>query len=302
MGHPPQPMAAAKLEMRVRGVAGQGHGVPTSAAIDTPPRKGPPPASTQRPPALVPGVLAPSSAASTVAVSVNLQGLVANGNAPSDSTGAIGPMHYIEIVNTEVGLYDRSLANISSVNLATFIGATTGARVGDPQVEWDPQGGRWLYASLEVYSGDDKLAFGWSKGGDAPGLTLANTDWCNFHIDTTTNLHDYPKLGHDANFILIGANIAAGGTTFTSASISAIPQPAAGDTSCTAPMASEFGSQASPLEHLPPDGPNFVQTPVPGNTADNATTGYIASIDLGYIGVWHVTPTRVGGCGAAPGR
>jgi len=286
--------------MQVRAVASHGPGVATSAAIDTPPRKGPPPASTQRPPALVPGVLAPSSAASTVAVSVNQQGLVANGNAPSDSTGAIGPMHYIEIVNTEVGLYDRSLANISSVNLATFIGATTGARVGDPQVEWDPQGGRWLYASLEVYSGDDKLAFGWSKGGDAPGLTLANTDWCNFHIDTTTNLHDYPKLGHDANFILIGANIAAGGTTFTSASIWAIPKPAAGDTSCTAPMASEFGSQASPLEHLPPDGPNFVQTPVPGNTADNATTGYIASIDLGYIGVWHVSPTRVGGCGAAP--
>jgi hypothetical protein len=286
---------ARQPDMQVRAVVSHGPGVASSVGIDTRRIDLPSVKSSSVRQPVTPAVLAPSGA-STISVSANQQGLTANGSAPSDSTGAIGPLHFIEIVNTEVGMYDRNLSPISAVNMATFIGASAGARVGDPQMEWDAQGGRWLYAGLELYSGDDKLAFGWSKGGDSNVLTLGNTDWCNFHIDTFTNLHDYPKLGHDANFILIGANIAANNATFTSASIWAIAKPAAGDMTCTAPTIAEFGSQLNPLRHNAPIAGNFVITPVPGNVADNASTAYIASIDLGYIGVWHVSPMAVGAC------
>jgi hypothetical protein len=103
-----------------------------------------------------------------VLVSGNQQGLTASNASPSDSTGAIGPNHYIEMVNTLVGLFDRSLgAPSATAPLATFIGAAAGFRTADPQVQWDQQGARWLYAALElntnVTSNTFKVAFGWSK-------------------------------------------------------------------------------------------------------------------------------------------
>ena len=205
------------------------------------------------------------------------------------------------MVNIQVGLFDRSLTNLSTVNPGTFIGAKSGAVATDPQIQWDQQAGRWLYVELELYTNatNNFIAFGWSKAGDLSGLTLANSDWCNFHIPTGTDLHDYPKLGHDANFILIGTNVFASptsGISFTSA-VWAIPKPAAGDMSCTAPVTTEFGTAIKPLRHLPPDS-SLVSTPVPANAADNASTGFIAAIDTGFIGVWHVSPTAVGICAA----
>jgi len=143
------------------------------------------------------------------------------------------------------------------------------------------------YFATIIPANDNKLAFGWSKGGDASGLTLGITDWCNFHIDTLALLHDYPKLGHDANFILIGANVFTNPFTnpaFITSSIWAIPKPPAGDTSCTAPTATEFGTAVKPLKHPSADAFRLVFTPVPSNTADAAATGYISAIDAEYIG------------------
>jgi hypothetical protein len=246
-----------------------------------------------------------SSPLAAVSAALDKQGLGPTGFTPSDSTGAIGPLHYIEMVNTQVGMFDRSLTAVGSpVDLSTFIGASFGASPGDVQIQWDPLAGRWLYVMLELYlsANDNQLAFGWSKAGDTNTLTLANSDWCNFHIDTGINLHDYPKLGHDANFILIGANVYANpftNPTFSTASIWAIPKPSAGDMSCTAPVAKEFGTAVNPLRHLAPDS-SLLFTPVPSNTADGAATGYISAIDLAFIGVWHVRPTAVGACIAPP--
>jgi hypothetical protein len=245
---------------------------------------------------------AASAPLAAVAAGVNQQGLGPSGVTPSDSTGAIGPIHYIEMVNAQVGLFDRSLNSLATpAFLPTFVGASSGGEVGDVQVQWDQQAGRWLYVALEGYnnSTNNFLAFGWSKGGDTIALTLANSDWCNFHIPTGTDLHDFPKLGHDANFILIGANVYANAATFTTSAIWAIPKPAAGDVSCAAPVAKEFGSAAAPLKHLPPDS-SIAFTPVPSNAADGAATAYIVAADPAFIGVWHVSPSMVGACMTPP--
>ncbi len=235
---------------------------------------------------------------SKMAVTANQPGLGANAASPSDSTGAIGTNHYIEAVNVQVGLYDRNLNLLSTTNLGTFIGLASGDVPTDPQIVWDQQGGRWLYSALEVSltaNGANFLDFGWSRTGDPTSLTLNAGDWCSFRLPTMQPVADYPKLGHDANFILVGANLFSSNSsgTFQTAAVFAIPKPAAGDTSCPAirPNVYQFGIATNPLTF--PVTNDLVFTPVPANTADSSTTGYIVAIDVirpSSIGVFHVAP------------
>src|SRR3954471_12674551 len=75
---------------------------------------------------------------------LNKPGLGAGDNAsadqgsPPDTTGAIGPAHYMEVVNSRVAAYSRAtLGQIgSSVALGAFVGAP-GDFVFDPQIQWD---------------------------------------------------------------------------------------------------------------------------------------------------------------------
>src|SRR5215210_1335874 len=63
------------------------------------------------------------------------------GGTPSDSTGAIGPTRYIELVNTKYAIYDRSNdAPISEGTLNELAGEPPypKADVFDPQIIWDP--------------------------------------------------------------------------------------------------------------------------------------------------------------------
>jgi fluoride ion exporter CrcB/FEX len=300
----PQPAPARSPDLRVTATVSHGPGAaPAANRVAIPLRRVPMQAGG-------PAVSAPQSAAvltpkAAVSATADQQGLVAGNSSPSDSTGAIGPLHYIEMINSQVGMFDRTLTPVGSpVDLAVFIGAAANANAYDPQIQWDQQAGRWFYVTDESYNNFtvNKLAFGWSKGGDASGLTLANTNWCNFHIATANDLHDYPKLGHDTNFMLVGANVFANPSgKFISAAIWAIPKPAAGDTSCTVPTATEFiGTSTAPLMHLPPDAASPILTPVPSNAADSASTAYISAIDIAYIGIWHVSPTAVGSCTTPP--
>ena len=47
------------------------------------------------------------------------------------------------------------------------------------------------------------LLFGWSKTSNPSDLT---NGWCRFGIPQGNLLEDYPKLGHDDNFLSIGTN------------------------------------------------------------------------------------------------
>ena len=91
----------------------------------------------------------------------------ANQGSPSDSTGAIGPSHYIEFVNSKMAVYRRSdLGLVTQRDLDSFVGRA-GQNVFDPQIQWDQQGGRWLYLALDVdSSGNNFFVFGWSKTSD----------------------------------------------------------------------------------------------------------------------------------------
>lgn len=222
-------------------------------------------------------------------------------SSPPDSTGAIGPADYVEFVNSKVAVYDRTLGLKATANLDDFVNATGQNGSGDPQIQWDPESGRWYYLT---YDDNDTvgaaLDFGWSK--TASPLPLDDTGWCKFQLSTGTEFPDYPKLGHDDSRILIGANMFPAGDEFGSqitASIFSIPKPgppAQGDT-CTPPSYTRFGTAGGPLKT---DAKKDAATPVPANTTDSAATGYIVAAEepnnfvtgcatTSAIQIWHVS-------------
>ena len=98
----------------------------------------------------------------------------ANQGSPPDTTGAIGISHYVEFVNSKVGVYNRSnLGFVTSRDLDAFVGRS-GQSVFDPQIQWDQQAGRWLYVAVDVDATNHNfLAFGWSKTADPSDLVRA---------------------------------------------------------------------------------------------------------------------------------
>ena len=121
---------------------------------------------------------------------------------PPDTTGSIGPNNYVEIVNNLVRVYDRSLNRISDADLGTFTGTPAGVNTSDPQMQWDAQGNRWLYAAVAFATGKNYLLLGWSKTADPSDLV---NGWCHYGLFTANLLQDYPKLGHDNNYLMVGA-------------------------------------------------------------------------------------------------
>jgi fibronectin type 3 domain-containing protein len=230
------------------------------------------------------------------AVTVNKGGLVDHFVTPPDSTGAIGPSHYVEMVNQQVAAYDRDLNAVSSTDLTSFV-AASGWTVSDPQIEWDQQGGRWLYAAVGISAGNNVLLFGWSKNADPSNLT---SGWCRFGVYRNQFLDDYPKLGHDDNYLIIGSNVyddTVPNYGWVTATVWAILKPAVGDASCSVPgSAYNFADGANPL--LNADG-SPASTPVPANNAGAAALGYVVAghspLDAPAgprtdLMVWHIMP------------
>jgi fibronectin type 3 domain-containing protein len=237
-------------------------------------------------------VVTPAAAA----ITVNMGGLVDHFVTPPDSTGAIGPSHYVEMVNQQVATYDRNLNAVSSTDLTSFV-AASGWTVSDPQIQWDQQGGRWLYAAVGISAGNNVLLFGWSKNADPSNLT---SGWCRFGVYRNQFLDDYPKLGHDDNYLIIGSNVyddTVPGYGWVTATVWAIPKPAVGDSTCAVPgSAYNFADGANPL--LNADG-SPASTPVPANNAGAAAVGYVVAghspLDApagprADLMVWHIMP------------
>jgi hypothetical protein len=234
---------------------------------------------------------------------LNQPGLGAASTTPPDSTGAIGPGHYLEMVNRQVALYSRAtLALSGQIDLDNFVGKPND-RQCDPQVVWDQPAQRWFYAALDCDGGSQNfLLFGWSKTASPTPLPSSGSagNWCRFQQATGSELDDYPKLGTNAGHVIVGTNVFAGGAGFVTSRIWAYEKAPAGDTSCALPAGFSFGSAAAPLRTADLE---LAFTPVPANTADGGANGYVVAADYPETGpasqlmVWHVAG---GGSGASP--
>ena len=224
------------------------------------------------------------------------------GETPPDSTGAIGLDHYVEMINSEVGVFNRSdLSNVSVASLPTFIGDPFDDPFCDVQVQWDPTAGRWLFLFLycPTSGSAEAVVFGWSKTADPSDLV---NGWCSFAWQTTPYLLDYPKLGHNSRYLIIGANsydmtTPSGNPPFVTARLGWMPKPASGVTTCPTSVPITSTSAIGPIRNG--DGTTKAFTPVPVNTMSGSTDGYIVSAyDAGNnvqplapqtkLAIWHL--------------
>jgi hypothetical protein len=151
------------------------------------------------------GLPAPAAPAGGEApiIGASWQGVSNGGVTPADPNGAIGPSSYIEIINQNIAIYNRTGGLISTATLLTLTG-DSGGFLSDPMILWDPASQRFFYNVWDV--GDSEMDWGFSK--DANPTTIPGS-WCNYISSfgyTTNDLPDYPKLGQTTDFLLIGVN------------------------------------------------------------------------------------------------
>jgi hypothetical protein len=220
---------------------------------------------------------------------VGAEGLNDANTTPSDSTGAIGPNSYIETVNSQVGIYNRTLSSHTQDTLENWWGET-GASVFDPQVIWDPTTRRFYYTGDVVFSNsDNRLAFGFSKTSSPSNAT---TDWCHYDFGYGAEFPDYPKLGDSKDFVIIGVNV-FNGNNYRGSDVVTFSKPPTGT---TCPGAGSFKVKKG--KNLNVNGVPFF-TPVPANEIDTKPTGYVLAVDgllpSTKLGVFRVTKNRTTG-------
>jgi hypothetical protein len=146
---------------------------------------------------------APAHGAAPI-IGASWQGVSNAGVSPPDPNGAIGPNSYIEIINQNISIYNRSGGLISTAGLTTLTG-DFGGFLSDPMILWDPQSQRFYYNVWDV--GDSKMDWGFSKDTNPTSIP---SSWCgyiqDFGYNPSIDIPDYPKLGQTKDFLLIGVN------------------------------------------------------------------------------------------------
>lgn len=136
------------------------------------------------------------------------------GLVPPDTMGAIGPDHFLEVINGAVAVYSRQGSRIALIRLTSFfttvVGDTSYPRNGayDPRVLYDRPTGRWFATCLEY--GQPKwnanhVLLAVSRTADPTGI------WDKYVFpaglppsEGTTYFSDYETLGVDANGLYVG--------------------------------------------------------------------------------------------------
>ena len=147
---------------------------------------------------------------------------------PPDTHGDVGPNHYIQAVNTSIGVFDKSTGTrLSAFTFNNFFVANggTGAcatyNYGDPFVLYDQVSGRWIisdfafaasstppyYECIAVSKTADPVSGGW---------------WLYTIVADTASLNDYPKLGIWGDGIYMSANMFKRGRTYSGAEVWAL--------------------------------------------------------------------------------
>jgi hypothetical protein len=130
----------------------------------------------------------------------------ANGSGwPPDTNGDVGPNHYIQTVNTSVGIYNKTTgAAISTVTFNTFFTGPLGtpcdtSNRGDPVVLYDPLVDRWIvtdFAWFDKNTGPYFECIAVSQTGDpVVGGWYFYAMQVNTGVFTGDFFGDYPKLG-----------------------------------------------------------------------------------------------------------
>jgi hypothetical protein len=118
---------------------------------------------------------------------------------PPDTNGDVGPVYYIQTVNTSIGIYNKTTgARVAAFTFDAFFDGTgtpcDAANMGDPIVLYDPQADRWIitdFAWSNLLSEPYYECIAVSQTGDP-----VSGGWYQYaYVAHNTYLADYPKLG-----------------------------------------------------------------------------------------------------------
>jgi hypothetical protein len=212
---------------------------------------------------------------------------------PPDPNGAIGPSSYVEIINTNLAIYNRTGGLIATGTLGALTGHSQSA-LSDPMTLWDPNTQRFYYNVWDTVH--QTMAWGFSKS-TAP--TSIPGSFCNYTSSfgyAASEFPDYPKLGQSQGFLLIGVNHYPSATAPLSdrSDLLWIKKPQGSATITTCPAASTFTSgKFTALKNQ--DGSQSF-TPVPAIADDVGENGYVVSssdIESGTVTGTKITVTVV---------
>jgi fibronectin type 3 domain-containing protein len=125
----------------------------------------------------------------------NFDGVGANGSAPPDTNGAVGATQFVEWVNTEFAVYNKSTGALEYGPVSGntlwngFGGPCQTTNDGDPIAQYDKAANRWVMTQLANTSNGPPFyqCFAVSTTSDAMGSY-------NRYSFTFNDLNDYPKL------------------------------------------------------------------------------------------------------------
>jgi IPT/TIG domain len=133
---------------------------------------------------------------------------------PPDPNGDVGPSYYVQVVNTSVGIFDKSTGAQAAVMTFDDLIDGTGtpcdtANQGDPVALYDPIGDRYIvsdFAWTNFSTGPFYQCFAVSKTNDP-----VTGGWWFYAWQTEVGslLPDYPKLGVWPDGIYMSANVFA---------------------------------------------------------------------------------------------
>jgi hypothetical protein len=192
---------------------GPGARAQTPAHATTPPRARPGAAATgahaSGAPASASGAPASASGQSSAPApaGASFRGLVDDISfIPPDTTGAVGPAHVMETLNSQVAIFDRAGAIVPGYpkDLTTFWSGT-GSQFTDPRVVYDPYASRWItIVDADFGAAHSKLGIAISDTAD-PTQT-----WKRWALDTDPSGNDwcdYPTLGFNKDWIVSTCNM-----------------------------------------------------------------------------------------------
>jgi len=139
---------------------------------------------------------------------------------PPDPNGDVGPIYYIQTVNTSVGVFRKSDGiQVAAFSFDTLMGqgnlgnACDNQNFGDPVVVWDAGADRWIISNFAfATNAGNPVApyfecFAVSRTGDP-----VNGGWNFYALQTTDLFPDYPKLGVWPDGLYLTANMFSANT------------------------------------------------------------------------------------------
>jgi hypothetical protein len=101
---------------------------------------------------------------------------------PPDSMGAIGPNHFVELLNDGIAVYDKSGSLIINTNSRDFftIGTNRPAHMSDPRILYDHQSHRWVACAINPFASPECILA--VSNGDSP--TNLQTGWTRHELAT----------------------------------------------------------------------------------------------------------------------